>query len=72
MYNWNFKTPVTFKVRCIDCEEVYYITCDADHIKEWQDHGIHIDKAMSYLSMSQKQLLTSNKCSDCSKSFNKN
>jgi hypothetical protein len=72
MDSWNFKTPVTFKIQCVDCEEIYPITCDADHINAWRNHGIHIDKAMSYLSEEQKQLLLSNKCDYCSKGFNKN
>ena len=72
MDRWNFKTPVTFKISCVDCEEVYSITCDADHIKAWQDHGIHIDEAMGYLSQEQKQLLFLSKCDSCSKDSNKN
>jgi len=70
MSNWNFKTPVTFNIRCMGCEEVYPITCDADHLNAWQEHGIHIDKALSYLSEEQKQLLFSNRCDHCSRSFN--
>ena len=72
MSNWNFKTPVTFNIRCVGCEEVHSITCDADHIKAWQDHGIHIDEAMSYLNEEQKQLLFSSTCDDCSNAFKKN
>jgi hypothetical protein len=70
MDNWNFNTPVTFTIKCMGCEDVHSITCDADHLSAWQEHGIHIDKAMSYLSEEQKQLLFSNECDHCSRSLN--